>query len=362
MKALFFGDLSPTPTTNPLFAKGDIENLFTDTLPLFRDNDINFINLECALTTADKEIEKFGPALKADPNTAKILKQIGVNYCSVANNHFFDFGRKGAEDTFKYLDEVGIIPTGFGENYEDSRKDLIIEKDGEKIAIIAVCEREYSYALEDRMGCRPICPFDTLEDIRKAKENSDRVIVIYHGGKEHCRYPSPRLLKQSRAMIKSGADVVLCQHSHCIGCYEEYNGGHILYGQGNFHFVKLFENAPESWDTLLAVKYDTKTNKIEFIPIENTDCGITLSKGDSAQRIMNGFKARNAELKSGEWKKGWHDFCRSKIQDYLTVIQNACTVKSNDRDNQFFAHYLDCEAHTDVWRELFPTYNQYNEK
>ena len=25
-----------------------------------------------------------------------------------------------------------------------------------------------------------------------------------------------------------------------------------------------------------------------------------------------------------------------------------------------FGHYLDCEAHTDVWRELFKTYNHTN--
>lgn len=362
MKTLFLGDLSPTPTTNPLFAKGDIKNLFNDTISLFQNNDVNFINLECALTTYDKEIEKFGPALKADPNTAKVLKEIGVNYCSVANNHFFDFGITGAKDTFKYLDEAGITPTGFGKNYQDSRKDLIIEKSGEKIAIIAVCEHEYSYALPDRMGCRPICVFDTMEDIRNAKQTADRVIVIYHGGKEHCRYLSPRLLKQSRAMVKNGADVVLCQHSHCIGCYEEFEGGHILYGQGNFHFVKLFEDAPDSWNTLLAVKYDTKTNKIEFIPIENTDCGITLAKGEHAEEIMKSFEERNAQLQNGEWKKGWHDFCSSKTQDYLSVIQTACTTRSQHRDNQLFAHYLDCEAHTDVWRELFPTYNHHNEK
>ena len=30
--------------------------------------------------------------------------------------------------------------------------------------------------------------------------------------------------------------------------------------------------------------------------------------------------------------------------------------------NKLFGHYLDCEAHTDVWRELFPTANQTNEK
>jgi hypothetical protein len=28
---------------------------------------------------------------------------------------------------------------------------------------------------------------------------------------------------------------------------------------------------------------------------------------------------------------------------------------------QMFAHYLDCEAHTDVWRELYKTYNHTNE-
>ena len=362
MKTLFLGDLSPTAVTNPLFAKGDIKNLFNDTVSLFEGDDVNFINLECALTNSENEIQKFGPCLKADPNTAKVLKEIGVNYCSVANNHFFDYGKEGALDTFKYLDEAGIIPTGFGDNYEDSRKDLIIEKDGEKIAIIAVCEHEYSYALDDRMGCRPICPFDTIEDIRKAKQTADRVIVIYHGGKEHCLYPSPRLLKQSRAMIKNGADVVLCQHSHCIGCYEEFEGGHILYGQGNFHFVKLFKDAPETWDTLLAVKYDTKTNKIEFVPIYNTECGIALAKGEKADEIMTAFETRNKQLQNGEWKKGWNDFCRAHTHDYLDVIHTACVPRAQLRDNHLFAHYLDCEAHTDVWRELFPTYNQTNEK
>lgn len=362
MKTLFLGDLSPTPVTNPLFAKGDIETLFTDTVSLFEGNDVNFINLDCALTNSENKIEKFGPCLKANTNTAKVLKEVGVNYCSVANNHFFDYGKEGAFDTFKYLNEAGIIHTGFGDNYEDSRKNLIIEKDGEKIAIIAVCEHEYSYALDDRMGCRPICPFDTLEDIRNAKKIADRVIVIYHGGIEHCQYPSPRILKQSRAMVKSGADVVICQHSSCIGCYEEYEDGHILYGQGNFHFVESFKDTPENCDTLLAVKYDTMQNKIEFIPIENTENGITLAKGEKAEEIMIAFAKRNEQLKNGEWKSGWNKFCKKNLANYLDVIHKACVPNAEFSDNHLFAHYLDCESHTDVWRELFPTYNQTNEK
>jgi len=363
MKALLLGDVSPTAATNPLFASGDAATLFHDVLPLFAGNDINFINLECAITESDHAIAKFGPNLKAVPNTARVLREIGVNYCGLSNNHIFDFGIPGATDTLRYLEEAGITYTGFGSNYDDSRKDLVIRKGDETVAIITVCEHEYSYALEDRMGSRPFCEFDTPLDIRAAKEKYDRVIVIYHGGKEHCGYPSPRLMKACRTMAKSGADVILCQHSHCIGCYEQFEGCHILYGQGNFHFVKPEGIAmPESWNSSLAVSYDTVTNEITFTPLVNVTDGIALAKGDEKEQIMAGFEKRSADLANGQWKEGWHTFCLSMRDAYIDVLANTCKRDSTERQNAHFGHYLDCEAHTDVWRELFPTYNQTNEK
>ena len=362
MKALLLGDVCPTQVTNPLFETGDINTLFTDTLELFKGNDLNFVNLECALTDSTSPIKKFGPNLAATSNTAAVLRKIGVNYVGLSNNHIFDFGVKGALDSMAALRKVGISYTGFGNDYKDSRKNLIVEKNGEKVCLIAVCEHEYSYALENRMGSRPFDEYDTLEDIRKAKMENDRVIVLYHGGKEHCLYPSPRLYKTCRAMAKSGADVVLCQHTHCIGCYEKYNDCHILYGQGNFHFVGLpMSNLPKTWDSLLAVKYDTSTNEIEFTPIINQEKGITLAKGEKYKSIMQDFAARNEELQNGEWKKGWHAFCEKVSGVYINAIKNACNEDSIESNNALFAHYLDCEAHTDVWRELFPTYNKTNE-
>lgn len=365
MKALLLGDVSPTAVTNPLFEEQNVGALFTDVVTLFEGNDVNFVNLECALTESEKSIEKFGPPLKAHHHTADTLKSIGVNCCGLSNNHIFDFGIQGALDTMNKLKEIGIPYTGFGENYEDSRKDLVFDIDGEKLAIITVCEHEYSYALEDRMGSRPYDEYDTMEDIRKAKETADRVAVIYHGGKEHCRYPSPRLRKACRAMVKSGADVVLCQHSHCIGCYEFFENGHILYGQGNFHFVKAYfvdAELAKTWNSSMAVKYDTTTNTIEFIPVVNADCGITLAKGAEKDQILTEFAKRNDELQDGSWRQGWHAFCEKVKDIYLASVAKAYTENSTETQNKLFGHYLDCEAHTDVWRELFPTANQTNEK
>ena len=161
-------------------------------------------------------------------------------------------------------------------------------------------------------------------------------------------------------VIKNGADVVLCQHTHCIGAYEKYNDCHILYGQGNFHFVWPGEG--ELWNNQFAVEYDTKSHEISFIPVRNGDHGISLTAGEDKNRIMSEFEYRNGTLQNGEWKKGWHDFCESKRENYTKVIREACLPDSTEICDHKFAHYLDCEAHTDVWRELFPTYNQSNDK
>ena len=366
MKALLLGDVSPTSRTGPLFRNRDKKRLFGDTSVLFEGNDINFVNLECALTESEHEIPKIGPALKAPIETAEVLRDLGVTVCGLSNNHIFDYGKEGLRDTLEALDRANISYTGFGDNAEDARRSLIFEKDGERVAIVAVCEREYTYALEDRMGARLYDPYDTLDDIRDLKKETDRIIVIYHGGKEFCRVPSPRLRKLCHAMAKCGADVILCQHSHCIGCYEHYEGCHILYGQGNFHFVRNTEQIPRnsdfwSWNTSLAVSYDTKTDELAFFPLianESVD-GICFPNKKTSAKIMEDFQARSEMLLDGRWREEWHAFCESVRNSYTKRTYNEFKT---DHEKEIFAHFLDCEAHTDVWREIFPTLNLTNEK
>ena len=356
MRMLLLGDVCPTDVTAPFFEACDISALFSDAVSVLQGNDFSFVNLECAITQSESKIAKFGPHLKAPYETAEVLQMIGVDCVGLSNNHVFDFGKEGVADTLSALENSGIAWTGFGSDYSDSRKNYIISQCGEKIALVAVCEHEYSYALGNRMGSRPFDEYDTIEDIRKAKESCDRVIVFYHGGKEFCRYPSPRLHKLCRAMVRNGADVVLCQHSHCIGCYEQYEGGHILYGQGNFHFVKPSKS--EGWGASLAVHYDSKSNEIEFTPLENTENGIRLAtQGD---QLLKEFELRNESLKTDLWLQGWRDFCESMKEKYIKVISNAFAEQATQRQNDMFSHYLDCEAHTDVWRELCPSFNLTN--
>ena len=87
-----------------------------------------------------------------------------------------------------------------------------------------------------------------------------RVIVLYHGGLEKYRYPSPQLRRVCRKFVEKGADLVVCQHSHSVGCMEAFGGGNIVYGQGNLLFARY---GGEHWNTGLLIGLDTGDMRLD---------------------------------------------------------------------------------------------------
>ena len=351
MKFLICGDTAIIDVKEQI-EKNDIKTLFNDVAEVLKSGDRVIANIECALTDSDSAIKKLGPNLKTSVKCAEILKEVGITDCSISNNHVFDYGVQGIKDTIEAFERNGLNYTGFGKNSEDARKDLIIEKDSKRIAVIAVCEHEYCYSIENRMGTRAFDPYDTMDDIVKAKSENDFVIVLYHGGKEQSVYPSPRLRKLCQSMVKHGADAVFCQHSHCIGCYEEFNGGHILYGQGNFHFIEEGEEHPH-WQNGLIVKLDIDSKiDIDFIPVVVRKKGIELAKDNEYEKIMQTLKKQSDDLHNGNWILGWREFCEENKEWYISAIKNAYVNDKGEFAKELFDHYLRCEAHKDVWDEL----------
>ena len=360
-KILIGADLVPTRHTAEKFASGDVSGLFGKVCDAAKDCDRFIVNLECALTESNNAIKKFGPNLKGPKKTADTMKVLGVTDVALSNNHVFDFGIEGLRDTASALDNAGLPYFGIGENDTDSRRPYFFEEGGKRFAVINVCEHEYTYALPNRMGANPFDPFLTMQDIRAAKKEADFLIVLYHGGKEHCRYPSPRLRNLCHEMVYCGADAVITQHSHCIGCYEKFEGAHILYGQGNFNFsYPEFSASRESWLTsLLVVLTVTDKIDIDFIPIFDTGFGCDIAEGEKKAKILGEFEQRNTELTDGRWLDAWESFCHSDVMPtYLNAARHTSDVPDKD---EFFAHYLDCEAHRDVWQTIFKTWNYTNE-
>ena len=155
--------------------------------------------------------------------------------------------------------------------------------------------------------------------------------------------------------MDAGADIVLTQHSHCIGCREQYAGGEIVYGQGNFCFVSHPEHPHWRSGLALAVDFDGARREYRYIPLCVNAQGVDVARGERADEIMRGFEERSAAIvDERNCEALWREFCESVRPQYTAAARDAF---SEGEVRQVFPHYLDCEAHLDVWKTLFETWH-----
>lgn len=295
MKILIGADVVPTDSNIDLFIKGDAEAIVGKDMKKVLDQaDFRIFNLELALYNKETPITKAGPNLKAPVETINGYKALKVDLLGISNNHVVDHGYDGFVSTVNTIDAAGIGRVGGGFTKEEAAKPYIIEKEGKKIGVYACCEHEFSWITDYGFGSNGFDALDSLDEIANLKSKTDYVIVLYHGGKEHYRYPSPYLRKVCRKIVEKGADLVLCQHTHCVGTEENYKNGKIVYGQGNFIFAK--ESPFDTWYTGILVSLDIteKDVKIEYIPYEMTKTGIEKSYNPE---ILESFYKRSEEIK-----------------------------------------------------------------
>ena len=77
--------------------------------------------------------------------------------------------------------------------------------------------------------------------------------------------------------------------------------------------------------------------------------------------LLAAFHARNAQLADGTWYDGWVAFCENQRENYERAVVRVGETRE-PKCFEKFAHYLDCEAHLDVWMQLYQTANHRNER
>lgn len=371
-KIIIGGDVVPTKSNWKLFAEGNIDELIGEGLKaLLGSADYTVFNLEVPLTEQESPIEKCGPNLIAPTETISGLKAINPHFFTLANNHILDQGEQGLYSTMDTLYKAGIKYAGAGRNLDEASKGFVKEINGIRLGIYCCVEHEFSIATENSAGANPFDPLVSLDHISTLKNESDYVIVLYHGGKEHYRYPSPYLQKVCRKIVDKGADLVVCQHSHCIGCEEKWNGGTIVYGQGNF----LFDHSEsEFWQTgvLIELTLAAEGGYVSYVPLRKNNSVVRLDK-EGGEKTLCQYKERSKDItRDGLIEKKYSEFAEQMLYQYLAAIQgNRCRtlvyrILNKMTSHRFERHYMhhvyknygwilklvnciECEAH----RELF---------
>ena len=350
-KIIIGADLVPTESNSALFKNGDARTLIGEELvEKLHNADYSIFNLEVPLTDEAHSIMKCGPNLIAATATIEGLKVINPYFFGLANNHILDQGEAGLKSTVKTLEDAGIEYSGVGKNLDEAQKPFIKEIAGKRVGIYCCAEHEFSIATETEPGANPFDPLVSLDHIAELKKNVDYVIVLYHGGKEHYRYPSPYLQRVCRRLVDKGADLVVCQHSHCIGCEEKYKSGTIVYGQGNF----LFDDSDsEFWQTglLIEVEFNEEV-KVLYVPIVKCENKVRLANEEKKQEILNAFFKRSEEIKLPEFiNSSYAEFAEQMKKEYL--IRFSGIIGKN-----IFARVLDKLTSYGFIKKLYPTTSQ----
>ena len=228
---LIAADICPIEGNLPYFKRGDANSLFNDLLEEFQQADLTIANLECPLIEQPAPVLKTGPVFGVASQCIDGIKHAGIKVLSLANNHIMDHGPSGLKNTLAVCARAGIETVGAGENIEAARRILVRDLNGTRVAILSVAENEFSIAAKDRWGANPLDLIDFVRTVRSHQGQFDYLIVLVHGGDEF-HVPSPRVKDTCHFLIEMGANAVIVQHSHCLGGYERYQGGHIVYGQG----------------------------------------------------------------------------------------------------------------------------------
>jgi poly-gamma-glutamate capsule biosynthesis protein CapA/YwtB (metallophosphatase superfamily) len=200
--------------------------------------DVVFGNLEGTLTDVF-ESPKCGPkskecfAFRVPPEYAKYLADAGFTVMSNANNHSYDYGEAGEQETIAALNDAGIEQTGLPGQI------AIVEAGGQRLAFVGFAPYSNTASLTDLESARAL--------IEEAAAQADVVVVAIHAGAEgadagHVTGAEETYLGEDRGnarefahlAVDAGADLVLGSGPHVLRGIELYKHRLLAYSLGNF--------------------------------------------------------------------------------------------------------------------------------
>jgi poly-gamma-glutamate capsule biosynthesis protein CapA/YwtB (metallophosphatase superfamily) len=372
-KIVIGGDLCPVGRALPLFQQGDARGVFNDILPYFRDANLSVVNLECTLVESQaKPINKDGPTLGAPFDTINGIKNSHIHIANLANNHSFDFGIDGLRTTIEICEHAGIQHFGAGMNLREAQKVLVREVNGIRVGFLGMAEHEFSISINGGPGASPLDLIDFARLAHNTANDVDYLVVLLHAGKEHYSYPTPQLMKNCRFFVEQGANAVICQHSHCAGCYEMYQGAPIVYGQGNLVFD--LPDRPDHWYEGFLVQIELGSdgkcamNIVPYSQFEN-HIGVREMQGERRGNFLEALEIRSAQIKDVDFvHEAWTKYCARERYTYFSRLYGYSRLLRVLNRKIHFSDWLcsetkkltvrnvvECETHREVletlWRE-----------
>ncbi len=237
--------------------------------------DLVFGNLESMISDQGVKVGSIY-SFRANPQAMVGLQEAGFDILSVANNHSFDYGRLAFEDNLNRLKEANINYVGGGMSWTEAHNPVIKDINGTLIAFLGyTMVGSSAWQAQDNAPGIAWVSLDHLEilteDIAKAQQESDVLIVSFHFGEEYEKTPNENQKTIAQTAIDSGANLVVGHHPHVLQPIEKYQNGWIAYSLGNFIFDQSFSEETMHAAILKIIIEDKKISQAVMIPTALTN-------------------------------------------------------------------------------------------
>jgi poly-gamma-glutamate capsule biosynthesis protein CapA/YwtB (metallophosphatase superfamily) len=303
----FTGDVMLGRKVDERQRRRSVETVWGDLRERLRALDGLFVNLECCLSTRGRPWRRTNRPFhfRADPDWAvPALRDVGVDFASLANNHVLDFGEPALLDTLRHLDETGIERAGAGRDDREAFEPALVEVGGLRVAVVSLTDNTPEYAAgPDSPGTARVeidveNP-DTRTTVERAIETArelepDLLATSLHWGPNMVTEPPDAFREFARWLVDRGVDLLHGHSAHVFQGVELYDGAPILHDCGDF--VDDYRVDPELRnDRSFLFELETTNGAIEelrLVPTEIDDCAVH----EASERAAEWSRERMREL------------------------------------------------------------------
>ena len=217
------------------------DHMFSNVRSDIENADIAIVNQEVILGGRDLGLSGY-PSFNGAFEVGDAIVSSGFDVVLHATNHALDKGKKGLLSCISFWEETypEIAYLGISDTKEKSEEIYVVEKEGIRFAIL-----NYTYGTNgiplpsDMPYCVNILNKDRIkDDVSRAKEISDFVIVCPHWGTEYILTADNNQKYWTDGFFDAGVDLVIGTHPHVVEPVEliERDGHSMLvyYSIGNY--------------------------------------------------------------------------------------------------------------------------------
>lgn len=200
----------------------DFHNQFALIADVLQNADYTMGNMEGTVGRYGKKAYSGYPLFNCPDVVLQTLKDDGIDFLTLANNHMLDRWFDGMKNTVNWVEQYGFDHVGAYRTPEERNSPVIYEIGGIKFGFVAYTHTTNTQErVCDPEGVKYGVPYlykaDIEGDIQRLRDAGAEVVIAFpHWGDEYRRTPDSTQKKYARRLAKAGADIILGSHSHVV--------------------------------------------------------------------------------------------------------------------------------------------------